>query len=64
MAEESQMREYHELFPTKFKIRDQGLADLKVGKAMDEWTKEDVARMAREDAEEIEANFPSYFGEF
>lgn len=30
---------------------------------MDEWTKEDVARMEREAEEEIERNFPSYFDE-
>ena len=35
-----------------------------IGKAMDEWTKEDVARMEKEADEEIEANFPSYFNEF
>jgi hypothetical protein len=31
---------------------------------MDEWTKEDVAKMEQEAEEEIEANFPSYFNEF
>lgn len=30
---------------------------------MDEWTKEDVARMEAEAEKEIEANFPSYFDE-
>ena len=30
---------------------------------MDEWTKEDVARMEEEAEKEIEANFPSYFEE-
>ena len=64
MAEEAKILEYHEMFPTKFKMKDQDLTDLKIGKAMDEWTKEDKARMEREDREEIEANFPSYFGEF
>ena len=34
-----------------------------VGKAMDEWTKEDVAKMEAEAEKEIEANFPSYFDE-
>jgi hypothetical protein len=52
------------MFPTKFKIKEQDLTELKVGKAMDEWTPEDKLRMEREDQEEIEANFPSYFGEF
>ena len=35
-----------------------------IGKAMDEWTKEDVARMEKEADEEIEANYPSYFNEY
>ena len=30
---------------------------------MDEWTKEDVARMEAEAEKEIETNFPSYFDE-
>lgn len=30
---------------------------------MDEWTKEDVARMEREAEQEVETNFPSYFDE-
>ena len=30
---------------------------------MDEWTKEDVARMEAEAEKEIEVNFPSYFDE-
>lgn len=34
-----------------------------VGKAMDEWTKEDVAKMEEEAEKEIERNFPSYYDE-
>jgi hypothetical protein len=30
---------------------------------MDEWTKEDVAKMEAKEAKEIEMNFPSYFDE-
>jgi hypothetical protein len=43
MAEEAKILEYHEMFPTKFKMKDQDLTELKIGKAMDEWTKEDKA---------------------
>jgi hypothetical protein len=30
-------------------MKDQDLTELKIGKAMDEWTKEDKARMEEED---------------
>ena len=30
---------------------------------MDEWTKEDIAKMEAEAEKEIEVNFPSYFDE-
>ena len=44
-----------------FKVQDQIPAV--VGKAMDEWTKEDVAKMEAEAEKAIETNFPSYFDE-
>ena len=34
-----------------------------VGKAMDEWTAQDKAKMEAEAEKEIELNFPSYFDE-
>ena len=34
-----------------------------VGKAMDTWTKEDVAKMEAQENKDIEMNFPSYFEE-
>lgn len=34
-----------------------------MGKAMDEWTKEDVAKMEAEAEKAIEENFPSYYDE-
>jgi hypothetical protein len=34
-----------------------------VGKAMDEWTAKDKAKMEADEEREIEVNFPSYFDE-
>ena len=63
MAEErAKETEGEKTFEVPFKVREQALPDF-VGKAMDEWTKEDVARMEAEAEKEIEANFPSYFDE-
>ena len=45
-----------------FKFKSQDIPDV-VGKAMDEWTKEDVAKMEAEANKKIEINFPSYFDE-
>ena len=63
MAEERARNEIAEqVFHVPFKQQNQSIPDC-VGKAMDEWTKEDVARMKAEAEAEIEANFPSYFDE-
>ena len=61
LAEENTIDSIH----THFKIMKQKKClPNPIGKAMDEWTKEDVAKMEQEAEEEIEANFPSYFNEF
>jgi hypothetical protein len=44
-----------------FKVKDQ--IPHVVGKAMDEWTKEDVAKMEADAEKAIEDNFPSYYDE-
>jgi len=51
-----------QVYEVPFKLQNQIIPDF-VDKAMDEWTKEDVARMAAEAEQEIETNFPSYFDE-
>ncbi len=50
-----------QIFFVPFKVRDQ--IPPVVGKAMDEWTKEDVAKMEAEAEKEIERQFPSYYDE-
>lgn len=42
-------------------MKDQKLEGPTLGKAMDEWTDKDKARMEKEAEKEIEVNFPSYF---
>lgn len=63
LAEERAANELGEqVYEIPFKLKNQDLPEF-VGKAMDEWTKEDVAKMEAEAAKEIETNFPSYFDE-
>ena len=62
MAEERQQKEDAQTHYVPFKLQNQDIPEC-VGKAMDEWTKEDVARMEAEAEKEIETNFPSYFDE-
>jgi len=50
-----------QVFFVPFKVQEQ--IPPVVGKAMDEWTKEDVAKMEAEAEQAIETNFPSYFDE-
>lgn len=50
-------------FTLPFKMWDQKMDKVPVGKAMDEWTKEDKAKMEQEAEKDIELNFPSYFDE-
>jgi len=50
-----------QIFFVPFTIKQQ--IPLVVGKAMDEWTKEDVAKMEAEAEKAIEQNFPSYYDE-
>ncbi len=50
-----------QIFFVPFKVKDQ--IPHVVGKAMDEWTKEDVAKMEAEAEKAIEDNFPSYYDE-
>jgi hypothetical protein len=50
-----------QVFFVPFKVREQ--IPSVVGKAMDEWTKEDVAKMEAEAEKAIEDNFPSYYDE-
>lgn len=45
-----------------FKTKQQDIPDV-VGKAMDEWTKEDIAKMEAEEAKAVAMAFPSYFDE-
>jgi len=61
---EDKVEDFEQVFKAAVKIRQQKLDGPKVGKAMDEWTKEDKAIMEKEAQEEIEVNFPSYFNEF
>ena len=49
-----------EQFKLPFKIRVQTIPEI-TGKAMDEWTDKDKAKMEAEANAEIEMNFPSYF---
>jgi hypothetical protein len=42
-----------QIFTLPFKMRHQDIPSV-VGKAMDEWTKEDVAKMEKEEAKKIE----------
>ena len=51
-----------QIFELPFKVQNQDIPDV-VGKAMDEWTKEDIAKMEAEANKQIEINFPSYFDE-
>jgi len=62
LAEERQENSGEQVFEVPFRMQKQDLPAC-VGKAMDEWTKEDVARMEAEAEKEIETNFPSYFDE-
>ena len=62
LAEERAANSDGQTFEVPFAVREQALPEF-VGKAMDEWTKEDVARMEAEAEKEIETNFPSYFDE-
>lgn len=50
-----------QIFFVPFKVKDQ--IPHVVGKAMDEWIKEDVAKMEAEAEKAIEDNFPSYYDE-
>jgi len=59
---EEEAAEEEQVFEVPFRVKNQDIPSV-VGKAMDEWTKEDVARMEAEAEKEIEANFPSYFDE-
>ena len=49
-------------FKVPFTVKEQAMPPC-VGKAMDEWTKEDIAKAEAEAEKEIEENFPSYFDE-
>ena len=62
LAEERLAEGDEQVFKVPFSVKEQAIPSV-VGKAMDEWTKEDVARMEAEAEKEIEENFPSYFDE-
>ena len=62
MAEELEAEGDEQVFQVPFSVREQAIPSV-VGKAMDEWTKEDIAKMEAEAEKEIEVNFPSYFDE-
>ena len=62
LAEERLAAGDEQVFTVPFAVREQAIPSV-VGKAMDEWTKEDVAKMEAEAEKEIEENFPSYFDE-
>ena len=49
-------------FYLPFKMKSQEIPSV-VGKAMDEWTKEDIAKQEADEDKAIEMNFPSYFDE-
>jgi len=51
-----------EMFKLPFKLRTQTIPEI-TGKAMDEWTEKDKAKMEAQAEAEIELNFPSYFDE-
>ena len=61
MVEEDKLED-EQIFYVPFKTKEQNIPEA-VGKAMDEWTKADKAKMEAEALKEIEENFPSYFDE-
>ena len=46
---EDKVEDFEQVFKAAVEIREQKLRGPKLSKAMDEWTKEDVIRMAKED---------------